>query len=142
MIIMATFLAVFKTIGSVVGIIITLMTFFGIISKKPKEAFKRIIREEVNNANQDLKQKISELEEEAKQRFDKVDTKISQSDETDLVLLRNTITHIYIKYKDTKKIPHYVKENVMYLFAQYKILNGNSYVAQIVREMKEWEEII
>ena len=139
MIIMATFLAVFKTIGSVVGIIITLMTFFGIISKKP---FKRIIREEVNNANQDLKQKISELEEEAKQRFDKVDTKISQSDETDLVLLRNTITHIYIKYKDTKKIPHYVKENVMYLFAQYKILNGNSYVAQIVREMKEWEEII
>ena len=52
---MATFLAVFETIGSVVGIIITLITFFGLISKKPKEAFKKIIREEVNNANQELK---------------------------------------------------------------------------------------
>lgn len=139
---MATFLAVFETIGSVVGIIITLITFFGLISKKPKEAFKKIIREEVNNANQELKQKISELEQQARERFDKIDTRINQSDETDLVLLRNTITHIYIKYKDTKKIPHYVKENVMYLFTQYKVLNGNSYVAQIVSEMQTWEEII
>lgn len=139
---MATFLAVFETIGSVVGIIITLITFFGLISKKPKEAFKKIIREEVNNANQELKQKILELEQQARERFDKIDTRINQSDETDLVLLRNTITHIYIKYKDTKKIPHYVKENVMYLFTQYKVLNGNSYVAQIVSEMQTWEEII
>ena len=139
---MATFLAVFETIGSVVGIIITLITFFGLISKKPKEAFKKIIREEVNNANQELKQKISELEQQARERFDKIDTRINQSDETDLVLLRNTITHIDIKYKDTKKIPHYVKENVMYLFTQYKVLNGNSYVAQIVSEIQTWEEII
>ena len=139
---MATFLAVFETIGSVVGIIITLITFFGLISKKPKEAFKKIIREEVNNANQELKQKILELEQQVRERFDKIDTRINQSDETDLVLLRNTITHIYIKYKDTKKIPHYVKENVMYLFTQYKVLNGNSYVAQIVSEIQTWEEMI
>jgi hypothetical protein len=59
---MAAFLAIFETIGSVVGIIITLITFFGLISKKPKEAFKRIIREEVNNANEELKLKILELE--------------------------------------------------------------------------------
>lgn len=139
---MAAFLAIFETIGSVVGIIITLITFFGLISKKPKEAFKRIIREEVNSANEELKLKIIELESQAKERFDKIDIRINQADETDIVLLRNTITHIYIKYKDSKRIPHYEKENVMYLFTQYKILNGNSYVAQIVSEMQNWEEII
>jgi len=54
-------------------------------------------------------------------------------------ILRNTLTHIYFKYKDEKKIPHYEKENVLHLFARYK---GNSYVEAIVEEMKTWEEII
>ena len=54
-------------------------------------------------------------------------------------MLRNTLTHLYFKYKDEKRIPHYEKENVLHLYASYK---GNSYVSTIVEEMKSWEEII
>jgi beta-mannanase len=54
-------------------------------------------------------------------------------------MLRNTLTHLYFKYKDEKRIPHYEKENVLHLYASY---NGNSYVSTIVEEMKSWEEII
>lgn len=54
-------------------------------------------------------------------------------------MLRNTLTHIYFKYKDEKKIPHYEKENVLHLATRYK---GNTYVHGIVEEMTKWEEII
>lgn len=67
---------------------------------------------------------------------------MKNTDETNLAILRNTITHIYFKYKDSKKIPHYEKENVLYLYENYEKLNGNSYVKDIITNIKTWEEII
>ena len=64
------------------------------------------------------------------------------AEQNDLALLRNTITHLYFKYKVDKKIPHFEKENVMYLYARYEALGGNSYVKGIVREIESWEETI
>lgn len=128
---MEQFLTIFQSIGSVVGVILTLITFWGIISKKPKYAFRKLIREEATAANKEMKDEIDFLKK-----------KINDKDKTDLAILRNTLTHIYFKYKDVKKIPHYEKENVMYLFEQYSSLGGNSYVKQIVDEIKDWEEII
>lgn len=126
---MEDFLKIFQNIGSVVGILITLTTFWGIISKKPKEALRRLIREETIAGTKDLKKQLNDVVE-----------KIDSSDKTDLALLRNTITHIYFKYKDIKKIPHYEKENVLFLYEQYVKLKGNSYIISIVNEMKQWEE--
>lgn len=85
----ASLLAVFETIGSIVGIFITLITFFGLISKKPREAFRRAIREEVEKSNADLKNKLEKIEEQ-----------IECSKENDIAVIRNTITHVYFKYKD------------------------------------------
>lgn len=130
---------IFKGIGAAVGIILTLITFFGIISKRPMKALRKLIREESDNANKELKDSISTLQTTARQRFDQIDTKFADMEGTNDDILRNTLTHIYFKYKDEKKIPHYEKENVLHLFARYK---GNSYVATIVEEMKTWEEII
>lgn len=128
---MEQFLTIFQSIGAVVGVILTLITFWGVISKKPKEFFRRAIREEATAANKDMKDEVDLLKK-----------KMESKDKTDLAILRNTLTHIYFKYKDAKKIPHYEKENVMYLFEQYTTLGGNSYVKQIVDEVKDWEEII
>ena len=50
----------------------------------------------------------------------------------DLAIIRNTITHIYFKYKDEKKIPHYEKENVLSLYGRYEELGGNSYIKTII----------
>lgn len=124
------FVEVMEIVGSIIGTILTIMTFVGIISKKPKEWFRRLIREESIAANQGLATQLTEIQ-----------NHLKESDETDQTILRNNITHIYFKYKKDKQIPHFEKENVLYLAEQYDKLNGNSYVKQIVEEIKTWDEI-
>ena len=124
------FVEVMEVIGSIIGTLLTIMTFVGIISKKPKEWFRRLIREEIIAANQGLVTQLTEIQ-----------NHLKESDETDQTILRNNITHIYFKYKKDKQIPHFEKENVLYLAEQYDKLNGNSYVKQIVEEIKTWDEI-
>lgn len=126
----ATLLGVLETIGSIVGIIITLITFFTLISKRPLQAFRRLIREESEAATAPIKKDVEELKE-----------RMKSNDEVDLALLRNTITHIYMKYCEEGKIPHYEKENVKYLYEQYQAKGGNSYVKSITKKMDDWEEI-
>ena len=50
-------------------------------------------------------------------------------------LLRNGITSKYYVYNEMKSIPYYERENVDYMFEQYKKMGGNSYVANIVADM-------
>ena len=137
----ATLWAIFKGIGSVVGILITLITFWGIISRRPLEAFKRSIRTECERANEPLKSQLTQQEQDITTKFTLMEDRMVSAEQTDLALLRNTITHIYYKYKDDKKIPTFEKENVIYLYENYKRLGGNSYVVEIVNKIKEWEEI-
>ena len=127
---MNRFIEIMEIVGSVIGSLLTIMTFIGIISKKPKEWFRCLIREESIAANQSLATQLTEIQ-----------NHLKESDETDQTLLRNNITHIYFKYKKDKQIPHFEKENVLYLAEQYNKLNGNSYVKQIVEEIKTWDEI-
>ena len=135
-------LEILKVIGGAAGALVTIITFFTLISKRPRAALRRIIREESKEANKELANKIEELETKSKERFDKIDKKNLENDETNLAMLRNTITHIYFKYKDVKKIPHYEKENLISLYERYEQLHGNHYVKMIMEEMKDWEEII
>jgi hypothetical protein len=79
----------FKLIGSFVGILITLITFFTLISKKPRAAFRKVIREESQAANKGIEDRIGSIEKDLK-----------EAKENDIAMLRNTITHIYFKYKD------------------------------------------
>ena len=128
---LTTLVAALEVIGGVAGALITLGTFFAIITKKPKEWFRKVIREESIEANEEIRQSLEKIEE-----------RIKISDQTDLAVLRNEITQIYFKYKDTKEIPHYEKENALSLYHQYEILNGNSYIKTIMNEIKTWEEVI
>lgn len=50
-------------------------------------------------------------------------------------LLRSSITSKYYVYSELGEIPYYEKENINYLFKQYKAMDGNSYVEEIVTEM-------
>lgn len=126
----AALLAIFKGIGSIVGVIITLITFFGLVSKKPRAALKRMIKEGSEEANQELNERLTKIEE-----------KLKESDETDIVMLRHSITDLYHQYKDEKKIPHYAKEDWMGMLEKYDNKGGNCYIHAITEEMKSWEEI-
>lgn len=135
-------LEILKVIGGAAGALVTIITFFTLISKRPRAALRRIIREESTEANKPVKEQIENLESKAQTRFNQIEEKLKDNDETNITMLRNTITHIYFKYKDQKKIPHYEKENLVSLYERYEQLHGNHYVKMIMEEMKDWEEII
>ena len=50
-------------------------------------------------------------------------------------LLRSNITSKYYVYTELKEIPLYEKENINYMYEQYKSMNGNSYVEGLVKEI-------
>lgn len=112
---------IFEIIGGIVGICITLITFWGIISKRPKAYFKNLI-------DTSIKENTSEILK-----------KLDKHDAATLVSLRHSITGIYEKYKDEKKLPIHVKEDLCSLYSQYRNFNGNSYIVSLMELMEEWE---
>ena len=52
-------------------------------------------------------------------------------------LLRSNITSKYYVYNEMGSIPVYEKENIDYMFEQYKLMGGNSYVERIVKEIND-----
>lgn len=52
-------------------------------------------------------------------------------------LLRSNITSKYYVYNEIGNIPIYEKENIDYMFEQYKLMGGNSYVERIVKEIND-----
>ena len=52
-------------------------------------------------------------------------------------LLRSNITSKYYVYNELKEIPLYEKENINYMYEQYKAMNGNSYVGGLVEEINK-----
>ena len=49
------FVEVLKLIGSLAAALTTIIAFIVLVSKKPREWFKKTIREEADNANQEVK---------------------------------------------------------------------------------------
>lgn len=144
MIPLITVVTAFETIGSIVGVLITLITFLTLITKRPIQAFRKLIREESRVANNDLKKELEETNskiDENNERIKEIEGRIKDNDETDLAILRNTITHIYYKYKDAKEIPFFEKENVMKLYERYEAKGGNSFIHTIVQDITEWKVI-
>lgn len=56
-------------------------------------------------------------------------------------LLRNDILNIYDRCKDEKKITRYQLQSVHLSYAIYKKLKGNSFIDEIMEEIKEFEII-
>lgn len=52
-------------------------------------------------------------------------------------LLRSAITSKYYVYTELKEIPSYEKENIIYMYEQYKAMGGNSYIDNIMKEINE-----
>ena len=95
---------------------------------------------------------ISELRKEMKdllirmdRNVDIIDGKLedfhSEWKDYNLVMLRHDITSVYQHYKSSAAIPQGIYQSTMELYDKYEDLGGNSYVHEIVEEMKEWERI-
>ena len=56
-------------------------------------------------------------------------------------LLRSEMVEMYYHYRDTKKIPYYVKEAWNMNYDIYKGLQGNSFIDGLKVEIDKWEVI-
>jgi hypothetical protein len=56
-------------------------------------------------------------------------------------LLRNDILNIYDRCKDQKKITRYQLQSVHLSYSIYKKLKGNSFIDEIMNEIKDFEII-
>lgn len=50
-------------------------------------------------------------------------------------LLRSAITSKYYVYTEIGSIPSYEKENMTYMYEQYKKMGGNSYITNVMAEI-------
>lgn len=55
----AQLFAILQSLGAVLGVILTIITFWGVVSKKPKEKIRNAFREEAKEANKELINKIN-----------------------------------------------------------------------------------
>lgn len=56
-------------------------------------------------------------------------------------LLRSKMLEIYYRHKDSKILRQYEKENFVMLYSAYKALKGNSFIDDIVKQVRSWEVI-
>lgn len=123
------FIGIIQTIGSIVGAISGIIAFIALLGKRPKQWLEDTIQIHCKSANAELENAISNLlnEQEAKKQ-------------RDLVMIRHQITQIYNEYKERKKLPMFVREDLFSLLEEYDKLHGNYYVHNIAEEMKKWSD--
>lgn len=111
---------------TIAGSIGAILTILGAAAK----FYKTLRRIEDYTTNSASKDDIKKLEEHN-----------SKQDETSKCIVRHAITQIYYDYKEKKQLPDHVRQDLCYLYNQYKELNGNSYVAGIMKQMEGWDTI-
>lgn len=57
-----------------------------------------------------------------------------------IIMLRHDITSVYQNYKSSAAIPQGIYQSTMELYDKYEDLGGNSYVHEIVEEIKTWKK--
>lgn len=59
----------------------------------------------------------------------------------DIMMLRHSILLIYFTYNKKKEIPEAQYSSVLGLYDVYHSLGGNSFITDIITEMKEWRRV-
>lgn len=98
----------------------------------------------VNQAISELRNEMTSLFNGFSKDLDKLDRKLddfhSEWKDYNVVMLRHDITSVYQHYKDSAAIPQNVYQSTMELYDKYLKLGGNSYVHDIIEEMKTWSK--
>ena len=99
----------------------------------------------VNQAISELRNEIMPMLNGMSKDLDRIDKKLedfhSEWKDYNIVMLRHDITSVYQHYKDSAAIPQGIYQSTMELYDKYQMLGGNSYVHEIVEEMRQWEKI-
>ena len=99
----------------------------------------------VNTEISELRKEMKDLLVRMGRDVDIIDGKLedfhSEWKDYNIIMLRHDITSVYQNYKSSAAIPQGIYQSTMELYDKYEDLGGNSYVHEIVEEMKQWKRI-
>ena len=98
----------------------------------------------VNQAISELRNDMLSLFRGMSKDMDGMDRKLedfhSEWKDYNIIMLRHDITSVYEHYKSSAAMPQGIYQSTMELYDKYLKLGGNSYVHDIVEEMKTWSK--
>lgn len=98
------------------------------------------LRQDLNQTLEELKERFDDIKESFDNLEQKVDQFHSEQNQINLSMLRHDIVQVYEFYKEKKVMPLTVYESTMNLYDKYKAAGGNSFIDQIITEMKTWNK--
>lgn len=98
------------------------------------------LRQDLNQTLEELKEHFDDIRESFDNLEQKVDQFHSEQNQINLSMLRHDIVQVYEFYKEKKVMPLTVYESTMNLYDKYKAAGGNSFIDQIITEMKTWNK--
>lgn len=98
------------------------------------------IRQDLNQTLEELKDCFDDMKENFDNLEHKVDLFHSEQNQINLSMLRHDIVQVYEFYKEKKVMPLTVYESTLNLYDKYKAAGGNSFIDQVIAEMKTWNK--
>lgn len=140
------FFDVVKDIGSLLGVILSVVSVIGIVTKFQNKHFKKLFdqhSEEIRKSDEKQTKEITEI----KGTLDNLITKVDSLQERfDVVedfnaeICRNSIKNIYYQYNKIQKIPLYERKMADSLYKIYsEQFHQNSYGRLLYQEICKWE---
>ena len=130
---------IIKDIATVIGLILSAITLITLCCKPLRKKIGNVIRkasnmEETSQALEEVRAMMQQImaTEESKQEL------MTHFQESQLSLLRDSITRLYFKYLPEKQVPAYGRKDMVNLFESYEKLGGNSYAKTIYEEFMDW----
>ena len=127
-------------LSSMIGAVTAIAAAVLGVSKKARNWVRNLIRRDTNvdQIRIELNGISAELNT-MRQAIDRIEHENERQRDAHLAELRNSITGIYYKHLEDKKLAAYEKEDLLKMYDVYAAWNGNSYVHAIVTEMRGWD---
>ena len=130
---------IIKNIGTIIGLVLSAITLLTLCCKPLRHKIGNAIRKTSNVAQtrealdelRAMMQQLMATEEEKRQALE-------QFRESQISLLRDSITRLYFKHLEDRQVPAYARKDMVKLFESYEQLGGNSYVRTIYEEFMGW----
>ena len=98
------------------------------------------LRQDLNQTLEELKEHFDDIKESFNSLENKVDQFHSEQNQINLSMLRHDIVQVYEFYKEKEAMPLAVYESTMNLYDKYKAAGGNSFIDEIITEIKKWNK--
>jgi hypothetical protein len=127
-------------LSSMIGAVTAILAAVLSVSKKARGAVRKLVRKDVGA--DEIKVELNGINTELislREAVARIEQENGRQRDAHLAELRNSITGIYYKHLDDKKLAAYEKEDLLKMYDVYAKWNGNSYVHAIVQEMTHWD---